>query len=751
MTRADPANLPASAEEGAALAACTIVSRNYLAQARVLIDSFLRQEPRGRFYALVVDELPPEAELHSDVRVVRPAELGIAYLRELCFKYEVTEFCTALKPSLLSFLLKSLGESIVVYLDPDVWLANPLDEVVRAVEASDIVLTPHVLSPLPQDDRDPTEAEMQSVGVFNLGFLALRNSAETLRFLDWWTDRLRDGCRRDPARGFFVDQKWIDQVPDLFPTYGVLRDPTYNVAYWNLYERSIGRAGDRFLVNGEPLTFFHFSNVDIGGRAFRRSHWNRETLVAGSALADLINLYGGLVESAGYASTKRWEYGFARFDNGLSITLPMRELYRTLETSRREEFGDPFETDSPDSFFRWAVCPDPETGLSPFLQKLYELREDLWQAFPDPRGRDRAAFLEWAASSGAKEMGYEPEFATVGSRAALEPVAERERRANFALFEILEVSRDRSDLSDLQGFSIDFPRPGDACDPRALDFEGWVLGRSEPVVAVEGIGLGKLLGRARVGRRRLDVATTFPGAAGADSCGFAMSLGVTGLRSGEIRLDAVLRGGGRVPLAGVRGTLGWSFCAERDEAPLVSVVIARLPGAPDTDDALSRVLGQEYPHLETVVVGEAPGMPDAAPAGQFGVKFLKCRGVSLAEAFNRGLRQTSAEFLLFLAPSERLLPNAVAAGLREFRAHSESAVILGHAPVPPPFCSQAGEEDGQIVSAAGSRFAGALYRRAAIEFVGNFNLTPETAPIDDLCRRVASAFPVRCHHEIVAE
>ena len=40
------------------MAACTIVARNYLSQARILAQSYLEHEPNGRFYILVVDGLP---------------------------------------------------------------------------------------------------------------------------------------------------------------------------------------------------------------------------------------------------------------------------------------------------------------------------------------------------------------------------------------------------------------------------------------------------------------------------------------------------------------------------------------------------------------------------------------------------------------------------------------------------------------------------------------------------------------------
>ncbi len=53
----------------------------------------------------------------------------------------------------------------------------------------------------------------------------------------------------------------MDLTPGLFEGVRVLRDPGYNVAYWNLHERAISLEGGPH-VNGLPLHFFHFSGFD---------------------------------------------------------------------------------------------------------------------------------------------------------------------------------------------------------------------------------------------------------------------------------------------------------------------------------------------------------------------------------------------------------------------------------------------------------------------------------------------------------
>src|SRR6516225_4803078 len=94
---------------GCAPAACTIISRNYLSHARVLAASYLKHHSEARFYLLIVDELPSGIQAGEGIHLIGPQELDLPYWRELCFKYDVTELCTAAKPTVLSLLLNRHG------------------------------------------------------------------------------------------------------------------------------------------------------------------------------------------------------------------------------------------------------------------------------------------------------------------------------------------------------------------------------------------------------------------------------------------------------------------------------------------------------------------------------------------------------------------------------------------------------------------------------------------------------------------
>lgn len=399
-------------------AACTIISRNYLAYAKVLAKSYFKHIPNGRFYVLVVDELPENEVLDVAMEVVKPSDLGLDHFYEMSFKYNVTELSTAVKPSFLRHLIDARGEDRVIYFDPDILILNDLRALIYIMGGTDILLTPHILSPIPLDGRRPAEQDILIAGAYNLGFLALRRSPAVAALLAWWEERLRDHCRIDPAKGLMTDQKWIDLVPSLFPTASILRDPTYNVAYWNLHERTIGQGGAGFLVNGRPLSFYHFSGFDPKKPNDLSKHQNRTELVEGTAIHDLFRHYSALLEENGHDGYRALGYGYERFGNGCTVHPLLRELYLGLGPEDRSRFGNPFHVNGQGCFLDWATRPrDDRGGLSLFTESIHRVRFDVAASFPDARGRDREAFLRWACTQGAREMGYEPLLVRAGGEA----------------------------------------------------------------------------------------------------------------------------------------------------------------------------------------------------------------------------------------------------------------------------------------------------------------------------------------------
>jgi len=384
---------------------CTIIARNYLPQARVLATSFRELHPGAPITVLVIDDLYAEVDPAGEpFDVVRPDDLGLdpGEFHRMAMIYDVTELATSLKPWLLRYLLRPDAARAVVYLDPDIRVYGRLDEVFRLAERHGIVLTPHVIAPIPRDGKLTDEDTILRAGMYNLGFIAVGRQAQP--FLDFWMERLRRDCRVDPLSNRFVDQRWVDFVPSLFDCH-ILRDPTYNVAYWNLDQRELRWTDGGYTVDGLPLHFFHFSAFDPTEPTLL-SRWVAERpRVNLSDNPDLVRIFGEYADAL-RASARPGEaevhYGFAELPNGVAIPRELRSLYRDrLVEAERDgpaALPDPFSPEGAEELLAWAAAPEEGTAhiLSRYLVYLRARRADIQAAFPEQDGARDEAYLEWA-------------------------------------------------------------------------------------------------------------------------------------------------------------------------------------------------------------------------------------------------------------------------------------------------------------------------------------------------------------------
>jgi Glycosyl transferases group 1 len=387
---------------------CTIVARNYLAYARVLAESFLAQHPTGECVVLVIDDVANEVDDASEpFEVLRPHELDIERFEGMAAMYDVTELATAVKPWLLEQLLADGDGTPIAYFDPDIRFYAPVDEIERQAAEYKVVLTPHITAPIPDDDKQPGELDLMASGTYNLGFVAMAPSARTQELLKWWQKRLRYDCVIDHALGYFVDQRWFDLVPNTFAGTAVLRDPGMNVAYWNLHERTVTRDEDgAWLVNGQPLRFFHFSGFDPDEPHLLSKHQTRTRLSKRPDLAALCLEFAKEVDADRRAGEGTTPYAWDALGDGRPWNRRLRRLYR--EGEREGAFRlSPFDRAGAREFFDWLNEPalDAATAIpvSRFWFDVYQERKDLQIVFPD-LVKDVQEFLRWIDGYG-HEMG----------------------------------------------------------------------------------------------------------------------------------------------------------------------------------------------------------------------------------------------------------------------------------------------------------------------------------------------------------
>ena len=352
-------------------AACTIVSPNYHPYARTLCSSFKACHPGVAFFVLIVADLSPDAKWMFEGFGYTPvllSEIALEDQRREAMKYDILELNTNVKPTFLKYLFTKRECQEVIFLDPDIFVYSQLTPVFDALQIANAVLTPHLTAPV-NDGKIPSEQEILYNGTFNLGFIALRRSAETARLLDWWEERCLHLAFSEGRTGLFVDQKWMNLAPGLFNGIVILRHPGCNMAFWNLHERSLQETTSGYhLGDGSPLCFFHFSGVLLHDPDSLSRNTNRFTLAERPDLKTLFADYKRTILANRVEAIDSIPYGFDRFSNGIAVTRLARRIY--AQHCERWAAQDPF--DAAGNFAAFATRLGLVSGTAPAPKNTWQ-------------------------------------------------------------------------------------------------------------------------------------------------------------------------------------------------------------------------------------------------------------------------------------------------------------------------------------------------------------------------------------------
>jgi FkbM family methyltransferase len=415
----------------------TGVALDHLHRARILCESLKRYHPDFAFHVALADKVPSWLVLSEEPfdSVIGVESLDIPNPNGWIFSHNITELCTAIKPFVLRRLLDLDGCQQVYFFDADIVLFSRIDDLIDILDTSTLILTPHQTTP-----ETALEAiidnEICSLrhGIYNLGFLGVRNVPEARRFTDWWAQRLYYFCREALDMHLWTDQKWINHVPVFFEQVHVVKSPRFNVAPWNITTRKVeGNFETGFTVNGEPLAFYHFTGFDSGAHKIMATKY----APGNSAVESLIRWYeqANHGDPDGRARIAPWAY--ATFENGEPITELHRSIYR-MRKDLQEAYPNPFKSGK-NCYYDW-------------------LRWRAATEYPQLFGRPSSASAESDLISGDHELfrylldvidTLKPQRAILASFARLLLLAERYRfltwfhYRHYGLKQVLELARKR--------------------------------------------------------------------------------------------------------------------------------------------------------------------------------------------------------------------------------------------------------------------------------------------------------------------
>lgn len=144
-----------------------------------------------------------------------------------------TESGCAAKTAFIRDVLHGTEQETVIYLDPETRMYTPFTELHELLQRHSIVTVPYFLEPSADSSR---EAERIQKGVFNAGFIGLRNTPEARRFTEWWAHVVHESFY-GPNRDQYADGRWLDATIDIDGIH-ILKDSAYDLSAWNLQEPS---------------------------------------------------------------------------------------------------------------------------------------------------------------------------------------------------------------------------------------------------------------------------------------------------------------------------------------------------------------------------------------------------------------------------------------------------------------------------------------------------------------------------------
>jgi len=237
----------------------TLFDKRYMSRGITMGLSLLRHCKSSQLTILCLD-LESEIGVNSllpskNVNVLRVSNLDLKVINQIRDNRNYREYCWALSSLLCDYLLDQ-GTSEVVYLDADIYFLNDPSSILLEARGGDVAAIRH---------RFPNRLKHYEInGIYNVQWVYFKNTLEGRRILAQWVSQCIESSSYDPENGVVGDQKYLDEWPQICPTFTNIETPGAGVAPWNheIYQPRYN--GGRWeTVDGNPLVFYHFHGLRI--------------------------------------------------------------------------------------------------------------------------------------------------------------------------------------------------------------------------------------------------------------------------------------------------------------------------------------------------------------------------------------------------------------------------------------------------------------------------------------------------------
>ncbi len=273
----------------------TVCTTNHLYQALTLGESLSKTNPDYELIIGLVDEMPV-LDFEIPYQIIPITDIQPVNLSGFKGEYTVMEVATACKPIFGLYLFEKYPDlQKLIYFDTDIWVMDSLEPIEKNLDNYDIIINPHITQPIDLQE-EWNEKQFLNAGLYNTGFVGMKRSENTFKFLNWWKIHLKDYGYYDFCNGMGVDQLCLNFVPIFYDKVLIEYSPAYNLAYWNLHEIEVTFVEEKYVINGkENLLFFHFSGYSLERPNLISKHIKSSKLSDYPTLKPLFAEYNGVL------------------------------------------------------------------------------------------------------------------------------------------------------------------------------------------------------------------------------------------------------------------------------------------------------------------------------------------------------------------------------------------------------------------------------------------------------------------------
>lgn len=348
----------------------TICAKNYIGLAQALEKSVRQYNNDVDFFIVVADEFDTGNVLLVSENVLIAKQIlpiDVKLWTNMSFKYNLTEFCTCIKPFCIEYFFLQKRYDTCCYLDPDTYLFSDFSYVYDKLSKFLVVTAPHITIPDYPYTGDLPDRSFLFNGISNFGFGGFRNSTKTINLLKWWEDRLTYLCFGEMLWAVCTDQKWTDFFPAFLNHDEILfsNNLGLNLAPWNYFERKVVKEDNAYFVvsrtgasdRKDRLVFCHFAGYNYRefsttGKVNNQNRMRIKNLKEYPDMNPLIDEYVKFIHENRELFNNYLDlpYSYGTFDNGVKIEKLHRRLYNGVVTN----FGyneNPFNVEGNKSFY----------------------------------------------------------------------------------------------------------------------------------------------------------------------------------------------------------------------------------------------------------------------------------------------------------------------------------------------------------------------------------------------------------------